>query len=74
MTVGVHTDTQGRFVVEGPGSFAGAIENLLNAFNSLWGDFSGLFSPVVGVYGAFWTMALIGLLLFSLGYWIFIRN
>ncbi len=69
--LGVRTGEGGRFIVDNPGSFGNAVQNVLNALASLW---SGIFGPIAATYGVLGTVMLLAVFLLAVGYWVHLRG
>jgi hypothetical protein len=73
-TLGIEREPTGQWVFHPPTSFAGVGTNLWEGARSLLGKTGVLLTPVVDGYGIEVTIFLLGVLLLSAGYWVFIRS
>lgn len=64
----------GRFVTTFPTTLNNVGQNLWEAVRSIWTGFAGWLSPVSATYGTEVTIGLVGILLITLAYWVFIRR
>jgi hypothetical protein len=63
-----------RFMSDPPATLGGIGQNLWDGVRSLWTGLASWLQPVTATYGQEVTIALVGVLLIALGYWVFIRR
>jgi hypothetical protein len=71
---GLHWDEARGFEFDSPTTVSGVGQNVWQGLQSLWAELLDFLQPVIGTYGVEASIALVGVLLIGLGYWIFIRG
>ncbi|MBD3162245.1 MAG: hypothetical protein GF346_07935 [Candidatus Eisenbacteria bacterium] len=71
---GLKKDGTGRLVVDPPSSAGEVAANLSGISESIWTNTQLVVDPVLSAYGLGGGLALFGLLLLGIGYWIFVRS
>ncbi|MDM7915954.1 MAG: hypothetical protein QUU85_11930 [Candidatus Eisenbacteria bacterium] len=72
--LGVHRGEDGRLALQQAGEGGDYTERLRTAVQSLWGGATGWLQPVTATYGLVVTLILVGILLTSLIYFVFVRT
>jgi hypothetical protein len=71
---GVRWEAGGRLVAGYPATAAGVRQNVSAALGSLWAGVVRFLDPVVAAYGPAVSLALVGVLLIGIGYWVLVRG